>query len=54
MESVSIRYCKICNRLFTPAWPDQDNCTDCQPLKCDPAKIELIRDVAKKVWSRAA
>jgi hypothetical protein len=42
--------CKLCNHFFKPVWDDQEYCTECKKLRCDPYKIELYRSIARKVW----
>jgi len=50
MNYTNIKRCDQCNALFSPTWQDQESCISCLPLTVDPAKLELIRGIAKKVW----
>jgi len=50
MNYSNVNRCNQCDALYAPTWQDQLCCTSCQPLTVDPAKLELIRGIAKKVW----
>lgn len=54
MNLSNIKYCKKCGGIFTATWDNQISCDKCEPVRCDPVKIELYRAIGRKMWSQAS